>query len=112
MKKAIGGMFLNSTVDTLMLFDGRDPNAEAKFSAKLHGGDGIKRAGAAAVLTVPPSFRGPSTGIKFALRQLSNAEGERKYPLDALLMMPAPTSDPPDGVRFSWDTFSVVLYSA
>jgi hypothetical protein len=83
MSKAIGGMFLNSTVDTLMLFDGRDLKAEAKFSVRLHGGDAIKRAGAAAVLTIPASFRGPSYGMAAVARQLSNAEGERKYPIDA-----------------------------
>jgi hypothetical protein len=85
MGKGMGATLLNSTVDTVMVFDGRDPRAEAKVTALLHGGDGFKRAGPAAILTIPPSFRGPGASMTMVLRQLP--DGERKYPIDASRLM-------------------------
>jgi hypothetical protein len=85
MGKGIGATILNSTADTVIVFDGRDPRAEAKITALLHGGDGFKRAGPAAILTIPPSFRGPGASMTMALRQLPDAE--RRFPIDASQLM-------------------------
>ena len=85
MRRGFGATVFNSTADTVIVFDGRDPRAEAKISVLLHGGDGFKRAGPAAILTIPPSFRGPGGSIAMTLRQLP--EGERRFPIDASRVM-------------------------
>ena len=53
------------------------------MTVRLHDAEGFKRAGGAAVLTLPPTFRGPGAGVTMTLRELSMADSARKYPIDA-----------------------------
>jgi transglutaminase-like putative cysteine protease len=82
LSKLFGSFLPGSTVDTLILFDARDPRAEPKISLNLHGADGFKNAGSLSVLTVPAAFYAPAAGASGVLRALADA-GPRRYPIDA-----------------------------
>ena len=82
MSKLFGSFVPGSTVDTLILFDARDPNVVPKVTLNLHGADGFKNAGSLSVLAVPPAFYAPSAGAAGVLRALADAP-PRRYPIDA-----------------------------
>jgi len=82
MKRTFAQLFPNSTTDTLTAFDGRDPRATARITVAMHGGDGFKRAGSVAILTVPYAFRGPA-GIVAQMLTRASSDEERKLPIDA-----------------------------
>jgi hypothetical protein len=81
MQQALGRVFPNGKVDSLIAFDGRDPRAEARLTLVVHGGDAFKRVGSVAILNVPGTFRGAGS-LEFVLTQLAS-KGERKLPIDA-----------------------------
>jgi transglutaminase-like putative cysteine protease len=82
MSKAFSSFLPGSRVDTLIVFDGRDPRAEPKVSLNLHGADGFRSAGSLSVLSVPPAFFAASLGASNVVRALADA-AERRYPIDA-----------------------------
>jgi transglutaminase-like putative cysteine protease len=81
MERSMGQAFPNGKVDSMIAFDGRDPNAEARLAFVTHGGDAFKRVGSVAILTLPGAFRGGNS-VSFMLNRLKDAP-ERKYPIDA-----------------------------
>jgi hypothetical protein len=80
--QSLAAFLPGSKVDTLIVFDGRDPRAEPKIALQLHGADGFRSAGSLSVFTVPPAFYAASVGASNLLRLLANA-GPRLYPIDA-----------------------------
>jgi hypothetical protein len=90
MQQALGRVFPNGKVDSLITFDGRDPHAEARLTILVHGGDAFKRVGSVAILNVPSTFRGAGS-LEFMLSQLAT-RGERKLPIDASKVIGAGTT--------------------
>jgi transglutaminase-like putative cysteine protease len=91
MEKMLGRVFPSGTADSVTVFDGRDPHAQARITAQFHGGEAFKRVGTVAILTVPAEFRGPGGTLGYALSQLP-ATGERTLPIDASLVVGAGTT--------------------
>ena len=82
MKQSFGQIFPNNTVDTLTMFDPRDPHAEPKITAVVRDGDGFKRVGTVAILTIPNAFRMSIGGLAQRLKQSTTAS-PRTLPIDA-----------------------------
>jgi hypothetical protein len=92
MKQSFGQIFPNNTVDSLTMFDGRDPKAEAKITAIVRDGEGFKRVGTIAILTVPNMFRTSIGGLAQRLKQSTTA-GSRKLPIDASRVIGSGTNE-------------------
>ncbi|MGH7615723.1 MAG: DUF3857 domain-containing transglutaminase family protein [Gemmatimonadaceae bacterium] len=82
MGRAFGQVFPNAIVDSLITFDGRDPNAEPRISVIMHGGDGAKKTGPVAILTLPGIVHAAGINASSILARMRD-EPERKYPVDA-----------------------------
>ncbi len=90
LKLALGSIYPSGVADALTLFDTRDANADARVTVTVHGGVAFKRTGSIAILSVPAGLRGPSSRVGLLLTQLPAGE-DRKYPIDASLIVPEGT---------------------
>jgi transglutaminase-like putative cysteine protease len=91
LKQSFGQIFPNNTVDSLTTFNGRDPHAEPKITAVVRDGDGFKRVGTIAILTIPSVFRNGGTGLAQRLKQATTA-GPRTLPIDASRVLGSSTT--------------------
>jgi hypothetical protein len=82
MEKFMGRTFPSGKADSVIVFDGRDPKAEARISARVYEGEAFKRIGSVAILAVPAQLRGNAATIAYMVSQLPTT-GERKLPIDA-----------------------------
>ncbi len=81
MEKFMGRTFPNAKADSLVVFDGRNPNVEARLTAHIYGGEAFKRIGSVGIMTVPGQLRGNGATMVYLISQLSTTE--RKLPIDA-----------------------------
>ena len=82
MRQTFGQIFPNNTVDSLVMFDGKDPRAEPKITAIVRDGEGFKRVGTVAILNVPGMFRASGAGQAQRLKQ-STTNAPRTLPIEA-----------------------------